>query len=130
MELFPIHPSTPLLPASHPITTTALKIKMGLTTILRGFKIPVAVLDRFFESNGIMPTFGYPPTYNRPQLPGDEDIPTLDLQSALLRTKLAATPAGAADTYNQNTRIFISNREGLAISLYASLSYAYIIVPC
>lgn len=32
---------------------------MGLTTIVRSFKVPVAVLDRFFESNSVMPTFGY-----------------------------------------------------------------------
>jgi hypothetical protein len=101
---------------------------MGLTTILRGFKVPVAVLDRFFESNGVTPTFGYPPTYDRIQLPGDEHFPTQDPQPAFLRAKLAATPAGAANTHNQNTHIFIPNRKGLAMSTHAYVSYAYVMV--
>ncbi|KAK4154546.1 hypothetical protein C8A00DRAFT_32670 [Chaetomidium leptoderma] len=25
---------------------------MGLTTVLRGFKVPITILDRFLESNG------------------------------------------------------------------------------
>lgn len=105
---------------------------MGLTTILRGFKVPVAVLDRFFESNGVMPTFGYPPRYYRSRLPGDppEDFATQDAHSALLRAKLAATPAGAADTHNQNIRIFIPNKEGNVMSTHAYISYAYVIVFC
>ncbi|KAK4232769.1 hypothetical protein C8A03DRAFT_20008, partial [Achaetomium macrosporum] len=53
-----------------------------------------------------------------------------DPHSALLRTKLAATPAGAADTHNQNTRIFIPNREGNLMSTHAYVSYAYIMVFC
>ncbi|KAK4033645.1 hypothetical protein C8A01DRAFT_19433 [Parachaetomium inaequale] len=95
---------------------------MGLTTILRGFKIPVAVLDRFLESNGVMQTWGYPPKYDRLPLPGS-DRPTLDPQSAFLRTKLAATAAGGA-----NTRIFIPNREGMAQSTHAYVAYVYVMV--
>lgn len=91
---------------------------MGLTTILRGFKIPIPVLDRFLEANGIDATFGFPPIYNRLPLPGS-DRPTLEPQSAFLRTKLAG------DT---NTRIFIPNRQGLTRSTHAYVAYAYIMV--
>ena len=101
---------------------------MGLTTILRGFKVPVSVLDRFFESNNIIPTDGYPPTYDPVQIPGHPPIPTLDPHSAFLRAKLAATPAGAADVHNQNTHIFIPNREGMAKSTHAYVAYAYVMV--
>jgi hypothetical protein len=69
--------------------------------------------------------------YNRVLLPGDdEDFSTHDPHSAFLRTKLAATPAGAADTHNQHTRIFIPNREGSAMSTHAYVSYASVIVFC
>ncbi|KAH6847631.1 hypothetical protein B0I37DRAFT_354352 [Chaetomium sp. MPI-CAGE-AT-0009] len=95
---------------------------MGLTTILRGFKVPITILDRFFESNGIMQTWGFPPRYNRPPLPG-ADRPALDPQSAFLRTKLAATGGGGADT-----RIFIPNRQGQARSTHAYVAYTYIMV--
>lgn len=102
---------------------------MGLTTILRGFKVPVAVLDRFYESNGVTPTFGYPPTYNRILLPGDiDDFSIQDPHSAFLRAKLAATPAGAADTRNQNTLVFVPNRQSMAMSTHAYVSYAYVMV--
>ncbi|KAK3291463.1 uncharacterized protein B0H64DRAFT_246201 [Chaetomium fimeti] len=101
---------------------------MGLTTILRGFKVPVAILDRFLEANGVTPTFGYPPTYHRGSLPGEENLPTLDPQPAFLRARLAATPAGAADTANQNTHIFIPNRQSMGMCTHAYVSYAYIMV--
>ncbi|KAK3293054.1 uncharacterized protein B0H64DRAFT_403391 [Chaetomium fimeti] len=85
---------------------------MGLTTILRGFKVPISVLDRFFESNGVMQTWGYPPRYDRLPLPGS-DRPTLDPQSAFLRTKLGVTRRG---------------REGMSQSTHAYVAYAYLMV--
>ncbi|KAK4156581.1 hypothetical protein C8A00DRAFT_30547 [Chaetomidium leptoderma] len=98
---------------------------MGLTTILRGFKVPVAVLDRFFEANGLIPTYGYPPTYDPVFLPGDDKaFATQDPHSAFLRTKLAD------NTHNQNTLFFIPNREGTAMSTHAYVSYAYVMVFC
>ncbi|KAK4098159.1 hypothetical protein N658DRAFT_526528 [Parathielavia hyrcaniae] len=94
---------------------------MGLATIVRGFKVPVAVLDRFFESNGLMPTYGFPPFYycagRHPGQP-PEDFATEDPHSAFFRAKLAATPEGAADIHNQNT------------SEHAYVSYAYVMVFC
>ena len=34
---------------------------MGLITLLRGFKVPIAVLDRFLESHGVEATERIPP---------------------------------------------------------------------
>ncbi len=95
---------------------------MGLATLLRGFKAPLAALNRFFESNGVMPTLGYPPRYDRLQLPGDDE--TLGPQTALLRTKLAGTPTGAADIHSQNIRIFMPNKEDMDRATHAYVSYA------
>jgi hypothetical protein len=80
---------------------------MGLTTIL----ISVTILDRFLESNGVMPTFSYPPSYYRIFLPGKEHISTLDPQPAFLRAELTSTPAGAAHAANKTTHIFIPDRQ-------------------
>ncbi|KAK4151837.1 hypothetical protein C8A00DRAFT_16798 [Chaetomidium leptoderma] len=91
---------------------------MGLTTILRGFKIPVTLLDRFLETNGIKPTFGYPPIYDCLPLPGS-DHPPLDPESAFLRNRLGG------DT---KTRIFVPNRQGVARSTHAYVAYAYVMV--
>lgn len=52
-------------------------IKMPSITVLRGFKLPVAVLDAFLIANGLMETFG------RPSLPGPAD----DIEK-LLRSKM------------------------------------------
>ncbi len=91
---------------------------MGLTTILRGFKIPVAVLDRFLEANGIKPTFGYAPIYDFPALPG-ADRPALDAESAFLRSRVGG---------DNQTRIFVPNRQGVARSTHAYVAYAYVMV--
>lgn len=84
--------------------------------------VPISVLDRFFESNGIMQTQGYPPTYDHLPLPG-LDRPTLDPQSEFLRTELGAAAAGGA-----NIRIFIPNRERMSQATHACVAYAYIMV--
>lgn len=86
---------------------------MGLTIVLRGFKVPVAVLDRFLEANGIQATFGYPPFYHRPNL---------DAGSQFLRTKLGATGGDA------KIRIFIPQKEGHEQSTYAYVAYAWVMV--
>ncbi|KAK3898356.1 hypothetical protein C8A05DRAFT_19041 [Staphylotrichum tortipilum] len=95
---------------------------MGLTTILRGFKVPVTLLDRFFEANGVMPTFNYPPRYDRIISPGNEDIiPAVDPHTALVRARL---PPGTSQ--NQNTRLFMPNCDGMALAAHAYISYAFI----
>lgn len=85
--------------------------KMGLTAILRGFKIPVAILDRFLEANGVEPTYGYPPFYARTEL---------DAGSKFLREKIAAV---AGQT---RTRIFIPQKQGHLQSTYAYITYAWV----
>lgn len=77
---------------------------MGLTAILRGFRIPVAALDRFLKANGLMPTFGGGPY---PSL--------IEETSNLLRTKLGD------DSDDSRIRLFIPSRK-----LYLSSDVAYI----
>ncbi|KAH6855562.1 hypothetical protein B0I37DRAFT_365165 [Chaetomium sp. MPI-CAGE-AT-0009] len=108
--------------ASQHLTTKSERPRlttMGLTTILRGFKVPVAVLDRFLEANGVKPTFGFAPIYTLLSFPG-ADRPVLDPGSAFLRNRV-----GGGD--NQ-TRIFIPNRQGVAQSTHAYVAYAYVMV--
>ncbi|KEY69375.1 hypothetical protein S7711_08131 [Stachybotrys chartarum IBT 7711] len=57
---------------------------MTLTTVLRGFKVPVAVLDAFLAANGLDETFGYPSL--------DPDASGI---SALLRTKMGTGGSNA-----------------------------------
>ncbi len=78
-----------------------------VTTILRGFKVPVAVIDRFLEANGIDETYGWPPRYD-----------TLDEPSKLLRTQLGGT----------KTRLFIPHRLGHQLSAFAYVAYDWIFV--
>ncbi|KAK4233795.1 hypothetical protein C8A03DRAFT_47736 [Achaetomium macrosporum] len=93
---------------------------MGLTAILRGFKVPIAVLDRFLVSNGVEETYGIPPSLLR--VPGSS-VPPLDPQATFLRAKLAA--AGDA---NSTARIFIPQKQGQAPSSYGYVAYAYVMV--
>lgn len=93
---------------------------MGLTVILRGFKVPIAVLDRFLASNGVDETEGRPPRLF--YLPGE--CPTvLNPESACLRAKLV--PAGDTDS---QARLFIPQRQGHADSTYGYVAYAYTMV--
>ncbi|KAK3899407.1 hypothetical protein C8A05DRAFT_46517 [Staphylotrichum tortipilum] len=92
---------------------------MGLTTLLRGFKIPVALLDRYLENNHVLPTFDHSPIYNPALWPG-ESTPRIDPGSAFLRSRLG--PSGA------DTLIFIPQREGAGMTLHAYVAFAYIMV--
>ncbi|KAK3296508.1 uncharacterized protein B0H64DRAFT_171468 [Chaetomium fimeti] len=85
---------------------------MGLTTILRGFKIPVAILDRFLEANNVEPTYGYPPFYSQSEL---------DPASKFLRAKVDAV---ASQT---KTQMFIPQKEGEIQSTYAYIAYAWVV---
>ncbi|KAK4155282.1 hypothetical protein C8A00DRAFT_13664 [Chaetomidium leptoderma] len=89
---------------------------MGLITSLRGFKVPIAVLDRFLVSNGVEETWGSPPSLFR--IPGSNASP-LDPQSAFLRSRLAA---------ESQVRIFIPYRRGEPESAYAYVAYAFVMV--
>jgi hypothetical protein len=69
---------------------------MGSTTILRGFKVSVAVLDAFLAANGVDETNGTPPLYKH--------HPDEDLISEITK---------AGGTANKNKfRVIIPSREG------------------
>ena len=87
---------------------------MVLTVILRGFKVPVTLLDRFLEANNQYATYGHPPLSAEGQL---------DAESAFLRTKLAR--AGHNDT---KARLFIPQKEGHARAAHAYVAYACVLV--
>jgi hypothetical protein len=90
---------------------------MGSTTILRGFKVSVAVLDAFLAANGIDETYGIPPFY--------KNHPDKDPISALLFTKI--TKAGG--TANKNKfRIMIPSREGHDRSTVAYVTYSWVTI--
>ena len=100
---------------------------MGLITLLRGFKVPIAVLDRFLVAYGVEGTYGIAPHLEPGPL-----APPLDPQSAFLRARLAA--AGTASTSYppspalDGVRLFIPNRRGQADSTYAYVSHAFVMV--
>ncbi len=83
---------------------------MTVTAVLRGCKVPVAVLDRFLVANGLMETAGYAPFYG----------PDLDNVSQLLRAKM-----GSRDN---KTRLFIPYRMGRHQSTFAYIAYAWVFV--
>ncbi|KAL2128559.1 hypothetical protein VTI74DRAFT_9016 [Chaetomium olivicolor] len=93
---------------------------MGLIkVILRGFKVPISVLNRFLASNGVEEIDGTPP--RSVYFPGE--TPTmLDPQSAYLRAKLVL----ASDT-DSGARLFIPQPlpQGQAPSTYGYIAYAY-----
>ncbi len=84
---------------------------MRVTTILRGFRVPGAALDRFLQENGLMPTFGDPPLYSQ-----------VDPASKLIRTKLGD------DKDDSKTRLFIPFRKGRKPSHLAYIAYDWITV--
>jgi hypothetical protein len=86
---------------------------MGPITVFRGFKVPIAILDRFLGANGVEPTDGYPPFHHRNEL---------DAGSKFLREKLQAT---AGDT---KTQIFIPQFWGELGSTYVYVAYAWVMV--
>ncbi|KAK3901908.1 hypothetical protein C8A05DRAFT_15974 [Staphylotrichum tortipilum] len=105
---------------------------MGLITFMRGFKVPIAVLDRFLVAHGVEETYGIAPRLEPGPL-----APPLDPQSAFLRARLAA--AGTASTSSASTssppspalesvRVFIPNRRGQADPAYAYVSHAFVMV--
>lgn len=78
-----------------------------LVAIIRGLKVHVRVLDKFFDSNGCHKTFGCPPLYNKDP----------DEFSTLLRSKLNG----------QNTimRLFIPWRTAHGRSNFGYIAWAY-----
>ncbi|KAK3935030.1 hypothetical protein QBC46DRAFT_398448 [Diplogelasinospora grovesii] len=101
---------------------------MGSTTILRGFKVSVAVLDAFLTANGLDESRGTPPFYH--------EHPDKDPISALLYKKIVSNAAGAAAAAGGSTtssidknkfRVMMPSREGLP-SFVAYVTYAWFTV--
>lgn len=78
-----------------------------LVAIIRGFKVYVRVLDKFFDSNGCHKTFGCPLFYEQDS----------DEFSALLRSKLSGQ--------NTRTRFFIPWRTTHGRSNFGYIAWAY-----
>lgn len=90
---------------------------MGSSTILRGFKVSVAVLDAFLAANGVDETYGTPPFY--------QHHPDKDPISVLLYDKITAA-GGTAD--KDKFRVMIPSREGHNLSPVAYVTYAWVTV--
>lgn len=89
---------------------------MTLTTILRGFKVPLHVLDAFLIANGIRSETerlcaGFPPLYNDHKGP--------DALTQLLRSK-----AGDAN----KTQLFIPYKMGFDLASHAYIAYDWIMI--
>ena len=97
---------------------------MGLITLLRGFKVPIAVLDRFLESHGVEATERIPPhLFRHCDFP---TVPPLDPQSVFLRARLAVSNPDPASL--EAVRLFIPQRRGWPRSMYGYVAYAFVMV--
>ncbi|KAJ4405305.1 hypothetical protein N0V82_010339 [Gnomoniopsis sp. IMI 355080] len=88
---------------------------MGMTTILRGFKVPLPILNAFLLANNINESEvlcrGIPPFY---------DYDSVDNVTTLLRNKV-----GDGDT---KTRIFVPSRMGFHFASSAYIAYDWTVV--
>ena len=87
---------------------------MGSTTILRGFKVSVPVLDAFLAANNVDETYGVPPFY--------KDHPDKDPISVLLYSKITAS-GGTTD--KTKFRVMIPSVEGHNQSTVAYVTYTW-----
>ncbi|KAK4095891.1 hypothetical protein N658DRAFT_459610 [Parathielavia hyrcaniae] len=104
---------------------------MGLVTLLRGFKVPIAVLDRFLAAHDVQETEHIPPYLFPPHLFRGRDgtsasTPQLDPQSAFFRARLAASNPDPASL--EAVRLFIPHRRGQDRSAYGYVAYAFVMV--
>ncbi|ROV86682.1 hypothetical protein VMCG_10960 [Cytospora schulzeri] len=90
---------------------------LGSTSILRGFKVSVAVLDAFLAANGVDETFGTPPFYS--------EHPDKDPISVLLSSKIAAAAGTEAAVDKSRFRVLIPAREGLNHSTVAYVTQVW-----
>lgn len=89
----------------------------GSTTLLRGFKVSVAVLDAFLAANGVDETFGTPPFY--------KDHPDHDPISRLLADKVSAASATTDAVDKTRFRVLIPAAEGHSPSAVAYVAHAW-----
>jgi hypothetical protein len=104
---------------------------MGLTTLLRGFKVPIVLLDRHPASHGGGADGAHPALHLRcgrldaSTLPG---FPTLDPQSAFFRARLSASNPDLDPASLEAVRLFIPYRGGWSRSAYGYVAYAFVMV--
>ncbi|KAI0008623.1 hypothetical protein F4779DRAFT_586082 [Xylariaceae sp. FL0662B] len=79
---------------------------MPYHTVLRGFKVPISVLDAFLSANGVGETSGYPP------------FDSSDPASDLLRAK----------TGHPKTRLFIPHKKAYNNAAFAYVAYDWVMV--
>lgn len=101
---------------------------MGLTTLLRGFKIPIVVLDRFLAAHGVQPTEHNPPHLFRGAGGLTAATRKVDPQSALLRARLAAANPDLDPAALDEVRLFVPHRRGQDPSAYGYVAYAFVMV--
>lgn len=89
----------------------------GSTTLLRGFKVSVAVLDAFLAANGVDETFGTPPFY--------KDHPDHDPISRLLADKIRAAAPTTDPVDKTRFRVLIPAAEGHSPSAVAYVVHAW-----
>jgi len=91
---------------------------VSLTAVIRGFRVPVAILDRFLVANGLTETDGYAPFYH-----GD-----LNDASKLLRAKLGGSSSSSSSSDDNKTRLFIPYRTSRHHSPFAYVAYDWLFV--
>ncbi|KAH6632151.1 hypothetical protein F5144DRAFT_244041 [Chaetomium tenue] len=103
---------------------------MGLTTLLRGFKVPIPILDRFLTAHNVRPTEHNPPHLFRGLGGLSAATQNVDPQSALLRARLAAAAANPdLDPGDRDSvRLFVPHRRGQDPSAYGYVAYAFVMV--
>ncbi|KAK0726647.1 hypothetical protein B0T21DRAFT_371991 [Apiosordaria backusii] len=88
----------------------------GATTILRGFKVSVAALDRFLEANGCNRTYSMPPFASK--------HPDGAVSQLLFRKIAAYNP----DADKNRFRLLIPTQEAMDDSKTAYISYVWTVV--
>ena len=86
----------------------------SLTTVVRGFRVPMATLDRFLEANGTNGIYGYAPLYHS----------ELDSASELFRSKVSSN----SNSDDNKTRLFVPYRMGQGRSSFAYVAYDWLFV--
>ncbi|KAK3294335.1 uncharacterized protein B0H64DRAFT_184615 [Chaetomium fimeti] len=99
---------------------------MGLTTLLRGFKVPIVVLDRFLAAHGIQETEHLPPHLFRGLGGMSAATQQVDPQSAFFRARLAAS--NPDPTSLDSVRLFVPHRRGQDPSAYGYVAYTFVMV--
>lgn len=96
----------------------------GSTTLLRGFKVSVAVLDAFLAANGQDETYGTPPfSHHHP-----DQCPISRLLTAKITTFASGATTNVVVVDKTLFRVLIPSSEGHNPSRFAYVTYAWVSV--